>query len=149
MHNNESDGGPGAAMTKDERVAADQILALLTRLPGDGSERVLAHLQDQLDERDLPMFSRGRPSGPLGKLDTPIKTWLDEGTAELFRRKAAMRHQDASAALRDCAYAWVHEKTYSLMVAEKALHDANAMDIREQMAGPFAGREFGAGARQG
>ena len=79
----------------------------------------------------------------MGKLDTPLKTWLDEGTAELFSRKAAMRHQEASAALRDCAYAWVHGKTYTVMAAEKALHDADAMDIREQMAVPFAGREIG------
>jgi hypothetical protein len=40
-------------------------------------------------------------------------------------------------------YAWVYGKTYTLMVAEKALHDANAMDIRAQMAVPFEGREFG------
>lgn len=134
-----------APLSRKEQAIADQIRALLAQLPPDGVTRVLADVEEHLDAdaQDGPVFARGRPHGPMGKLDTPLKTWLDEGTAELFSRKAAMRNQESSAALRDCAYAWVHGKTYTVMAAEKALHDADAMDIREQMAVPFAGREFG------
>ncbi len=130
-----------------EAPAAAAVLAALRDLRDEQVERVLAHVEAQRGQSpEAPMFAR-TVAGPLGKLDTPVKTWLDAGTADLLRRKAAARRQDASSAQRDCIYAWVHGKTYSLMVAEKALHDANAMDIREQMAGPFEGREFGGRGR--
>lgn len=125
-----------------EADAARQILDALNALGARQVQRVLEHVEGELAARELPMFAR-TVAGPLGKLDTPVKTWLDSGTADLFRRKAAMRKQDGSAAMRDCVYAWVHGKTYTVMVAEKALHDADAMDVLAHLAGPFEGREFG------
>lgn len=125
-----------------EADAARQVLDLLRALDTGQAERVLAHVEHELAASARPMFAR-TVAGPLGKLDTPVKTWLDSGTADLFRRKAAMRKQDGSAAMRDCVYAWVHGKTYTLMVAEKALHDADAMDVLAHLTGPFEGRETG------
>jgi hypothetical protein len=127
-----------------EAAAAHKVLEALAGLDHDQAERVLAHVQGKLDPHhdDGPRFSRGRPVGPFGCLDVPVKTWLDDNTAELFRRKAAMRKQESSAALRDCVYSWVYGKTYTLMAAEKALHDADAMCVMAAMAVPFAGREI-------
>ncbi|MEQ6437193.1 hypothetical protein V8Z74_19500 [Comamonas sp. w2-DMI] len=131
------------AESKAQTKALAAVLAALEGLAGQDAQEVLERAMAQLAHSEPPpAFARG-VAGPLGKLDTPVKTWLDSATAELFRQKAAARRQDASSAQRDCIYAWVHGKTYTVMVAEKALHDANAMDIREQMAVPFAGLEFG------
>lgn len=126
-----------------EAAAAKSILAALANLDYDQAERVLAHVQEELDAAEgSAMFARGI-AGPNGKLSVCLKTWLDEGTAELFRRIAAARKQDASACNRDGIYLIVHGKTYTVMVAEKALHDADAMDIRANLTGPFAALEFG------
>ncbi|MDR3064708.1 MAG: hypothetical protein LBV05_04240 [Comamonas sp.] len=134
-------------LSKAQKAALGAVLNALQGLsPGDAQEALdhaTAHLAG---DEHTPMFARGI-AGPFGKLDTPAKTWLDSRTDELFRRKAAERNQDGSSAQRDCMYAWVYGKTYTLMVAEKALHDANAMDIRAQMAVPFEGREFGGHGR--
>lgn len=134
-------------LSKAQKAALGAVLNALQGLsPGDAQE-VLDHATAHLaGDEHTPMFARGI-AGPFGKLDTPAKTWLDSRTDELFRRKAAERNQDGSSAQRDCMYAWVYGKTYTLMVAEKALHDANAMDIRAQMAVPFEGREFGGHGR--
>ena len=136
-----------AHLSKAQNTALAAVLDALKGLPPEDAQEVLDHASEQLDVVDhTPMFARGI-AGPFGKLDFPIKTWIDTHTAELFRQKAAARKQDSSAALRDCVYSWAHRKTYTLMVAEKAFHEANAMDIREEMAVPFAGREFGGPGR--
>lgn len=130
-------------LSRTETAAAKAILAALANLDYEQAERVLAHVQQELDEAEgTAMFARGI-AGPNGKLNVCLKTWLDEGTAELFRRIAAARKQDASACNRDGIYLIVHGKTYTVMVAEKALHDADAMDIRANLTGPFAALEFG------
>ena len=49
---------------------------------------------------DLPMFARGI-AGPLGKLDVPAKTKIDEQTHDLWRQYCALRGTDTSAVLRD------------------------------------------------
>lgn len=130
-------------LSRAEAAAAKAILATLARLGAEQAERVLAHVRARLQESqdgDV-MFARGI-AGPNGALDTCMKTWVDRGTAELFRRIAAARKQNSSACQRDCIYLMVHEKTYTLMVAEKALHDADAMDLRANLTGPFAARKF-------
>ncbi|WP_280192128.1 hypothetical protein [Delftia sp. PS-11] len=130
-------------LSRAEAAAAKSILAALARLDAEQAERVLAHVQAELDQAEGGdvLFARGI-AGPNGALDTCMKTWVDSGTAELFRRRAAMRNQNSSACQRDCIYLLVHEKTYTVMVAEKALHDADAMDLREHLTGPFAARKF-------
>lgn len=130
-------------LSRAETDAADRIIKALKGLAPEEAERVLAHVQARLDEAEGGdvMFARGI-AGPNGALDTCMKTWVDSGTAELFRRRAAMRKQNSSACQRDCIYLLVHEKTYTLMVAEKALHDADAMDLREHLTGPFPARKF-------
>lgn len=134
-------------LSKAQKAALGAVLNALQGLSQDEAQEVLDHAIGHLAVDDqTPMFARGI-SGPFGKLDTPIKTWIDSHTDALFRNIAAARQQDVSSAQRDCIYAVVHKKTYTLMVAERALHDANAMDIREQMAVPFAGREFGGRGR--
>ena len=136
-----------AHLSKAQNTALAAVVEALKGLPPEDAQEVLDHAIAHLAGDELtPMFARGI-AGPFGKLDTPAKTWLDSRTDELFRRKAAERNQDGSSAQRDCMYAWVYGKTYTLMVAEKALHDANAMDIRAQMAVPFEGREFGGPGR--
>ena len=138
---------PLAHLSKAQNTALAAVLDAIKGLPAEDAQEVLDHATEKVDAEDhTPMFARGI-AGPFGKLDYPIKTWIDTHTAELFRQMAAARKQDSSAALRDCVYVWAHSKTYTLMVAEKAFHEANAMDIREQMAVPFAGREFGGRGR--
>lgn len=134
-------------LSKAQNTALAAVLDALKGLPPEDAQEVLDHALDHLAAKDqTPLFARGI-AGPFGKLDTPAKTWIDSRTDELFRQKAAARRQDVSSAQRDCIYAWVHGKTYTVMVAEKALHDANAMDIRAQMAVPFEGSEFGGHGR--
>ena len=136
-----------AHLSKAQKAALGAMLNALQGLPPDDAQEVLDHAIAHLaGDEHTPMFARGI-AGPFGKLDTPAKTWIDSRTDELFRQKAAARRQDVSSAQRDCIYAWVHGKTYTVMVAEKALHDANAMDIRAQMAVPFEGSEFGGHGR--
>ena len=132
-----------AHFSKSQSNAVALVLDVLSKYSLREAQEVLDHVMEQMAaEEHTPMFARGI-AGPFGKLDTPAKTWIDSRTDELFRQKAAARRQDVSSAQRDCIYAWVHGKTYTLMVAEKAFHEANAMDIREQMAVPFEGSEFG------
>ena len=134
-------------LSKAQNTALAAVLDALKGLPPEEAQEVLDHAIEHLaGDNFTPMFARGI-AGPFGKLDTPAKTWIDSRTDELFRQKAAARRQDVSSAQRDCIYAWVHGKTYTVMVAEKALHDANAMDIRAQMAVPFEGSEFGGHGR--
>lgn len=134
-------------LSKAQNTALAAVADALKGLSPEDAQEVLDHAIEHLaGDNFTPMFARGI-AGPFGKLDTPAKTWIDSRTDELFRQKAAARRQDVSSAQRDCIYAWVHGKTYTVMVAEKALHDANAMDIRAQMAVPFEGSEFGGHGR--
>lgn len=139
---------PDNQLNDTEREAAAQILAVLAQFSAEQGHRILAHVQHQKDARDQPMFSRGRPQGPNGVLDDPLKTWVDKETGELLRRQLRMAHQDVSSFLRDCSYAKVYGKTYSMILAERAMHEANAMAALCSLTGPFPGREVG-GAHHG
>ena len=134
-------------LSRAEAAAAKVVLAALADLDAEQAERVLAHVQDQLDEaNDVPVFAR-TAVGPYGKLNVCLKTWLDEPTSELFRRLSAARGQESSACNRDSIYLMCYRKSYTVMVAEKALHDADAMDIHLGLTGPFAARESGGAGR--
>lgn len=135
-------------LTEQQRNAATQILELLAQFNPEQAGRILAHVQQETDARDVPMFSRGRPLGPNGVMNTQLKTWVDDVTGDLLRRQLRITHQDVSGYLRDCAYARVYKKTYSMMVAERVMHEANAMAALSDLTGPFQGLEFGDGAVQ-
>lgn len=127
-----------------EAVAARQIIELLRALDAGQAERVLAHIQGELDAQgdEPPMFARGI-AGPLGKLDREIKSRIDEHTHTLFLQQCALRGTDASSAVRDCVYALVHGKTYQQMVVEKITHDAQRTDVLAKLIGPFGATESG------
>lgn len=133
-----------AALTRKERDAAGQILALLSQLAPESADRVLMHVHDQLDahghEDDRPHFSRGI-AGPLGKLEHPLKTKVDEHTHTLFLQQCAMQRTDASNQLRNCVYALVHGKSYDQMVLEKVNHDAKRTEALVKLIGPFGDPE--------
>lgn len=126
-----------------ERAAAAQILGVLAQFSAEQADRILAHVQEQADSRDLPMFSRGRPLGPNGVMDDQLKTWVDKETGGLLRRQLRMSNQDVSGFLRDCSYAKVYGKTYSMIKAEQALHEANAISALSALTGPFQDLKFG------
>lgn len=130
-------------LTEQQRNAAAKILQVLAQFNPEDADRILARVQEETDARDVPMFSRGRPLGPNGVMDTQLKTWVDKETGDLLRRQLRMSHQDVSGYLRDCAYARVYKKTYSMMAAERALHEANAMAALADLTGPFQDREIG------
>lgn len=127
-----------------EADAALKVLEILRALSAEQAERVLAHVQDELDAKDsgLPSFSRGI-AGPLGKLTREIKARIDEHTHTLFLQQCSMRGTDASSAVRDCVYALVHGKTYQQMVVEKVNHDAQRIDVLAKLIGPFRATESG------
>lgn len=127
-----------------EADAAQKVLELLCALGAEQAERVLAHVQDELEAEDneSPVFSRGI-AGPLGKLTHEIKSRIDEHTHTLFLQQCAMRSTDASSAVRDCVYALVHGKTYQQMVVEKINHDAQRTDVLAKLIGPFCATESG------
>ena len=78
-------------LSRAEAAAVKAIQAALAGLDAAQAERVLAHVQDQLDEEaGGPMFARGF-AGPLGKLDIPLRTKVDEATAGLFLRHCGSR----------------------------------------------------------
>jgi len=131
-----------------ERAAATQILGVLAKFDNEQIDRILSHVQQQTDARDVPMFSRGRPLGPNGVMDDQLKTWVDSETGRLLRRLLRMGNQDVSGFLRDCSYAKVYGKTYSMIKAEQALHEANAISALSALTGPFQDLKFG-GASHG
>jgi len=140
-------------LTKKERVVGDQVLALLLHLPPESAVRVLAHVENFLDAEegnDGPRFSRGI-AGPLGKLEHPLKTKVDEHTHTLFLQQCSMQSTDASNQLRNCVYALVHGRSYDQMVLEKLSHEAQRTQALAKLIGPFGGPEFdganGGGAR--
>nr|BDD45764.1 hypothetical protein 17 [bacterium] len=109
-------------LSRAEAAAFRAIQVILADLDAEQAERVLARVQDQLDEEaGGPMFARGF-AGPLGKLDIPLRTKVDEATAGLFLRHCGQQATDTSMVLRDCVYALVYGKTYRQMVVEKENH---------------------------
>lgn len=146
MQDKDSGGSQCAAMTKKERDTASQILALLAQLPGEGADRVLAHVDERLDAQgqgqDRLAFSRGI-AGPLGKLDWVLKTKVDEHTHSLFLQQCAMQRTDASNQIRNCVYALVHGRSYDQMIVERLNHDAQRTQALAKLIGPFGGPEFG------
>lgn len=129
-------------LTREERVIADQIRALLAQLTPEGVARVLADVEEHLDAQDDdgPVFSRGI-AGPLGKLEHPLKTKVDEHTHTLFLQQCAMQRTDASSQIRNCVYALVHGKSYDQMVVEKVNHDAQRTQALSKLIGHFGGPE--------
>lgn len=97
-------------------------------------------MQTPQEEDDLPLFARGI-AGPLGKLDIPAKTKIDEKTHELWLQQCAMQGVDTSAELRDYIYARVYGKTYRQMVLEKANHDAKRIATLAGLIGHFGAPE--------
>lgn len=134
-------------LSRAEAAAFRAIQVALADLDADQAERVLARVQDQLDEdAGAPMFARG-VAGPLGKLDIPLRTKVDEATADLFLRHCGQQATDTSMVLRDCVYALVYGKTYRQMVVEKVNHDAQRTQALAKLIGPFGSPEFGGPAQ--
>jgi len=133
-----------------EAQAAAQVLQALRPLSAEQAERVLSHVQRQLDMRaeDRPMFARGI-AGPLGKLVCAVKTKIDEVTYELFLQLCAARRMDVASVLRDCIYALVHGKTYQQMVVERINHDAKRTEALVKLIGSFEGPECSREPRHG
>lgn len=92
------------------------------------------------EEDELPMFARGI-AGPLGKLDIPAKTKIDEKTFELWRQQCSLHGVDTSSALRDFIYASVYGKTYRQMVLDKANHEAKRIETLASVIGLFGAPE--------
>lgn len=134
-----------APLNRKEQAIADQIRALLAQLSPERVARVLADVEDHLEEQDEqddddPAFSRGI-AGPLGKLEHPLKTKVDEHTHTLFLRQCAMQRTDASSQIRNCVYALVHGKSYDQMVVEKVNHDAQRTEALAKLIGNFGAPE--------
>lgn len=131
-----------ADLTRKERAIADQIRDLLAQLTPEGVARVLADVEEHLDaqDEDGPAFSRGI-AGPLGKLEHPLKTKVDEHTHTLFLQQCAMQRTDASSQIRNCVYALVHGKSYDQMVVEKVSHDVQRTQALAKLIGPFGAPE--------
>ncbi len=134
-----------AALNRKERDTVDRILALLSQLPPESSDRVLMHVHDHLDahghDDDRPHFSRGI-AGPLGKLEHVLKTKVDEHTHALFLHQCAMQRTDASNQIRNCVYALVHGKSYDQMIVERLNHDAQRTEALVKLIGPFGAPDF-------
>lgn len=133
-------------LSRAEAAAAARVLEALKGLDPEQAERVLAHVHDQVVPDDSPMFARGI-AGPLGKLDFPLRTKVDDATASLFLRHCRQLALDVSMVLRDCVYALVYGKTYRQMVVERVNHDAQRTEALAQLIGPFGSPEFGGPAR--
>lgn len=135
-----AEGAP--EFTPAEAAALKKVVAAISGLDPQQVLKIFEHVQGELldDGDNMPMFARGI-AGPLGKLDTPLKTKIDAHTAELFLQHCALRGTDTSAELRDCTYALVHGKTYKQMVMEKVIHDAKRTETMLKLIGPFGGPE--------
>ncbi|MBK0115616.1 MULTISPECIES: hypothetical protein [unclassified Delftia] len=134
-------------LSRAEAAAFRAIQAALADLDAEQAERVLARVQEQLDEEaGMPMFARGI-AGPLGKLDFQLKTKVDEATAEQFRRDCVLKGTDTSAELRDAIYVLTWKRSYRQMVAEKLMHDDQSASRLQSLIGPFGAPEFGGPAR--
>ena len=133
---------PHTNFTQAETAAFKKVVAAIAGLDPQQVLKIFEHVQGQLADEgdDMPMFARGI-AGPLGKLDTPLKTKIDAHTAELFLQHCALRGTDTSAELRDCTYALVHGKTYKQMVLEKVNHDAKRTETMLKLIGHFGAPE--------
>lgn len=137
---------PHTDFSPAESAALKKVVAAIAGLDPQQVLRIFEHVQGELQGDDVPMFARGI-AGPLGKLDTPLKTKIDAHTAELFLQHCALRGTDTSAELRDCTYALVHGKTYKQMVMEKVIHDAKRTETMLKLIGPFGAPESNGGTR--
>ena len=133
-------------LSRAEAAAAKAVLAALANLDPEQAERVLAHVQQQIDADEAPMFARGI-AGPLGKLDIQLKTKVDEATAEQFRRDCVLNGTDTSTELRDAIYVLTWKRSYRQMVAEKLLHEDQSASRLQKLIGPFGAPEFGGPGR--
>lgn len=73
---------------------------------------------------DEATASRGTSTSPLGKVESPLKTLVDEETHTAFLRKAANLEQIPGELLRNLVYLFVHGETISELVAK---HQRNLM----------------------
>lgn len=133
-------------LSRAEAAAAKAVLAVLANLDAEQAERVLAHVQQQVDTDEAPMFARGI-AGPLGKLEFQLKTKVDETTAEQFRRDCVLKGTDTSTELRDAVYVLTWKRSYRQMVAEKWLHEEQSASRLQSLIGPFGAPECGGPAR--
>jgi hypothetical protein len=133
---------PVTKLTAKEQAVANRLLDVLRDFDPDARDRILAKVQEQLDAEDAPVFARGI-AGPLGKLDYPLKTKVDEHTHTLFLQQCALQRTDASNQIRNCVYALVHGKSYDQMVVERLSHDAKRTDALAKLIGPFGAPECG------
>jgi len=108
---------------------------------GPGPEEHYHGCTQMNDNDEIPVFARG-VAGPLGKLDMDLKTKVDEGTYDLFCRQCRIEGVDVSGVLRDFVYAYVYQKTYGQMVAEKMSHDAHRIDAIKRLIGHVHAPEF-------
>lgn len=100
----------------------------------------------EVSEANDVSFSRGI-AGPLGKVDCPLATKVDQTTFELFRRDCALSQTDTATVLRDFVYMPVHGKTYRQMVAEKLIHDDKRIDAMRSLIGSFRNPESAVGSQ--
>lgn len=114
----------------------------------DELSRLAALVQRQVDAETWELFSRlvlGDADvmfargivGPLGKLDRPLSTKVDEITDARFRRECAINGTDPAGMLRDFVYRVVHGKTYRQMVAEKLIHEDERIGATAALIGAF------------
>lgn len=126
-----------------EAAAAARVFDALVGLDAGQVERVLSHVQRQLaPDESAPLFARGI-AGPLGKLDTSLRTKVDEMTAEQFLRHCAQQGADTSTMLRDCVYVLVYGRSYRQMVVERINHDAKRTEALALLIAPFGSPELG------
>ncbi len=138
---------PTDKLSPAESAAATLVLKALHGLDAKQIDRVLAQVRDQLALDDsTPAFSRGI-AGPLGKLDTSLRTKVDETTADQFLHHCAHQGTDTSTLLRDCVYALVYGRTYRQMVVERINHDAKRTEALAKLIAPFGSPEFGGAGR--
>lgn len=136
---------PTEHLSAAEIAAVEKIDADLADLSPAQITCVLEHVNAVHTQNELPNFARGI-AGPLGKLEHPVKTKIDEHTHALFLQHCAIRRTDTANVLRDCIYALVHGKTYGQMVVEKITHEAKFAESLMKLIGPFGDPEsMGAG----
>jgi len=132
--------------TDKEAAALKKVVAAISGLDPQQVLKIFEHVQDELQGDDVPMFARGI-AGPLGKLECPLKTKVDEQTHTLFLQQCNMRRSDTSSVLRDAVYAMTYGKTYQQMAIEKANHDAECAQAMTKLIGPMWGPELNGGTR--
>jgi len=137
---------PHTDFSPAESAALKKVVAAIAGLDPHQVLKIFEHVQDELQGDDVPMFARGI-AGPLGKLECPLKTKVDEQTNTLFLQHCNMRRSDASSVLRDAVYAMTYGKTYQQMVMEMVTHDAKRTETMLKLIGPFGVPESNGGTR--